>query len=350
MITLDGSEGEGGGQILRTALALSLVSAMPFRVERIRARRPQPGLRRQHLTAVEAAAAIGGAKVEGAALGSSELAFEPGPVRAGRYRFATGTAGSTTLVAQTLLPALLAAGAPSDLVLEGGTHNPFAPPFDFFDRAYLRVLRAMGARVGATLERHGFFPAGGGRLRVRVEPSRRLAPIEIRERGALVRREARAIVAKLDRSIADRELAVVERELGFSAEERRVVEANDSAGPGNALVIEAEFEHATEIACAIGERGVPAERVAASAAAAMRRYVDAGVPVGEHLADQLLIPFALAGGGRFRTLAATPHTRTNAAVIERFLPVEFAFRDDAGACEIEVLRRPAAVRERDTGR
>lgn len=349
MITIDGSAGEGGGQVLRSALALSLVTGMPFRVERIRAKRPKPGLQRQHLTAVSAAAALAGARVAGAAPGSPALEFAPGPVRAGSYRFATGSAGSATLVAQTLFPALLAAGAPSELVVEGGTHNPFAPPFEFLDRVYLRALRAMGARVEAALERHGFFPAGGGRIRARVEPSR-LAPIDLLERGAPRRREARAIVARLPRTIAERELAVVERELGWADDERAVVETGDSSGPGNALVLEAEFERASEVACAFGERGVPAETVAAKAVAGMRRYLDAGVPVGEHLADQLLIPLAIAGGGRFRTLPPTGHTRTNAEVIERFLPVAFAFREDKGTCEIEVLRRPSAIPERDTRR
>jgi hypothetical protein len=151
--TLDGSQGEGGGQILRSALALSLVTGRPFRITRIRARRPKPGLMRQHLACVEAAARIGSATVDGAALGSTELTFEPGAVVAGNHEFKIGSAGSTMLLLQTILPPLLLAGQPSEIVLEGGTHNPFAPPFPFIEAAFLPLLRRMGFRVDAVLER-----------------------------------------------------------------------------------------------------------------------------------------------------------------------------------------------------
>src|SRR5262245_2007058 len=160
-ITIDGSAGEGGGQILRTALALSLVTARPFRIERIRAGRPKPGLLRQHLTAVQAAAKVGAARISGAEVGSLELTFEPTGLRGGAYDFAVGTAGSATLVLQTLLPALLRAREPSQLTIEGGTHNPYAPPFDFLARTFLPVLRRMGAAIEARLEAPGFYPAGG---------------------------------------------------------------------------------------------------------------------------------------------------------------------------------------------
>ncbi len=334
MIVVDGSSGEGGGQILRTSLALSLVTGRPFRIERVRAKRPTPGLARQHLTAIEAAAAVSGARVAGATRGSLELSFEPGRLRPGSFRFATGSAGSTTLVLQTILFALLAADSPSDLVLEGGTHNPFAPPFEFVDRVFLRALRSMGARVEARLERPGFFPAGGGRIAVRVEPSR-LLPLDLLERGALRRREARSLVANLPRSIAERELAVAARGLLLSPDECRVDEVAAS-GPGNALLVEADFERAGEIACAFGERGVPAETVAARAVEEMRRYLESDAPVGEHVADQLLIPCALAGGGRFRTLPLTSHAKTNAEVVARFLPVETTVAADGAAVRVEI--------------
>ena len=182
MLTINGSQGEGGGQILRTALAMSLVTGKPFRIVRIRAGRKKPGLLRQHLTAVQAAAQIGQATVEGAAIGSQELTFTPGEIRPGEYRFAVGTAGSATLVLQAVLPALLTAPGLSVLTLEGGTHNPFAPPFDFLHRSYLPLVNRMGPTVEARLERPGFYPAGGGKFVVTVEPaavclapSRRLA-------------------------------------------------------------------------------------------------------------------------------------------------------------------------------
>ncbi len=323
MLTIDGSHGEGGGQILRTALGLSLVTGRAFRIERIRAARKKPGLMRQHLTAVQAAAQIGRAKITGAALGSPELTFWPGPVRAGDYRFAIGTAGSTTLVLQTILPALLTADGPSTLRLEGGTHNPHCPPYDFIEKTFVPVINRMGPRVSTSLERRGFYPAGGGKFSVTIEPARALQPIDLLERGAVQRRLARAIVSNLPRSIAERELGVVHERLGWKRDELAVEEMTDALGPGNVLMLEIESEHVTEVLTAFGERGVPAETVANRAVSAAEEYLAAGVPVDGHLADQLLLPLALASHGSFLTLAPSLHTRTNIDVIRKFLGVEF---------------------------
>ena len=193
MITIDGSEGEGGGQILRTALALSLVTGQPFRIERIRARRQKPGLLRQHLTAVEAAKSVGCAEVSGAAINSQVLEFRPGPVTPGNYRFAVGTAGSATLVLQTVLPSLLTASGPSTLTVEGGTHNPFAPPFDFLARSFMPLIHQMGPRVELELRTPGFFPAGGGRFHARIVPVKRLSRLILAERGAIRGRRFRTL-------------------------------------------------------------------------------------------------------------------------------------------------------------
>src|SRR5277367_281638 len=171
MITIDGSAGEGGGQILRSALALSLCSGTPVRITAIRAGRARPGLMRQHLTALRAAVLVGLADVSGDEIGAREVVFQPRGAEPGAYAFNVGSAGSTTLVLQTVLPALLAASGPSQILLEGGTHNPMAPPFEFLDRAFLPLIARMGPRVTATLEARGFYPAGGGRLRVSVEPA-----------------------------------------------------------------------------------------------------------------------------------------------------------------------------------
>jgi len=320
MIEIDGSRGEGGGQILRTSLGLSLLTGQPVRLLRIRAGREKPGLMRQHLTAVLAAAQIGSARVLGAELASLELEFHPGTVRPGRHRFAIGTAGSTSLVLQTILPALLAAQGESEIELEGGTHNPLAPPFEFLERCFAPVLRRMGAELEVSLERHGFYPAGGGLLRARVAGGRTLQPIQLEERGALRARRARGLLARLPRAIAERELERVRQRLGWSAAECEIVEV-ESNGPGNALSLELECEHATEIATAFGEKSVPASRVADLAAEQMRAYLDSQAPVGIHLADQLLIPLALAGGGSLLTLPPSLHTRTNAEIVQRFLPV-----------------------------
>jgi RNA 3'-terminal phosphate cyclase (ATP) len=318
MIAIDGSAGEGGGQILRTSLALALVTGKPFRIERIRAHRSRPGLQRQHLTALLAAAEVGRAEVEGAALNSQHLTFSPRGVRPGHFRFAIGTAGSAMLVLQTVLPALAIADGPSQIDLEGGTHNIYAPPFDFLDQAFLPLLRRMGPRIEATLHRPGFYPAGGGRVAVSVEPQSRLAPIELVDRGRVVRRRVRGMVSRLPRHIAEREVNTALRELGWTGDCGSVEEV-DSPGPGNALIIEVHSEHVSEVFTGFGQRGVPAEKVASAAAREARRYLEANVPVGEHLADQLLLPMAVAGAGRFRTLPPTLHTSTNVATLSRFL-------------------------------
>jgi len=338
MLIIDGSQGEGGGQILRTALALSLVSGRPFTIENIRAGRDKPGLLRQHLTAVEAARQIGLATVEGATLHSPRLVFHPGEVIPGDYFFAVGTAGSTTLVLQTVLPPLLAAKGPSRLTLEGGTHNSFAPPYDFLRQTFLPLLQRMGGQVTAALDIHGFFPAGGGRLRVEITPGP-LAPIDLPGRGPIRRQVARTLISKLPRHVAERELALIKEKL--RCDEYRLETITHSPGPGNVVLIEMESAPLTEIVTAFGQRGVPAERVAQAAVDAAQAYLSAGVPVGEHLADQLLIPLALAGGGSFITTCPTPHTRTNAEVIRLFLDIEVTFEPLSPETYRVIVRRRA---------
>ena len=255
MITIDGSEGEGGGQILRTSLALSLVTGQPFRMERIRAKRQKPGLLRQHLTAVEASKIVGCAEVEGAAMNSQTLEFRPGPVTPGNYRFAVGTAGSATLVLQTVLPSLLTAPDRSTLTLEGGTHNPLAPPFDFLTRSFMPLIHRMGPSVELELRRPGFYPAGGGRFHARIEPVKRLSKIALTERDAILRRRACVWLSKLAAEIADRELAVVREELRWREDECEVEVVPHPKGPGNALVLEIECEQVTAVFTGFGERG-----------------------------------------------------------------------------------------------
>jgi RNA 3'-terminal phosphate cyclase (ATP) len=313
-IVIDGSHGEGGGQILRTALALSLATGRPFAIDRIRAKRTRPGLLRQHLTAVAAAAEVGRAVVEGAAPGSTRLVFRPTAIVPGRYTFAVGTAGSATLVLQTVLPALLNADGPSDLVLEGGTHNPWAPPFDFLARVFLPILTRLGASVTATIERHGFYPAGGGRFHVAIRPTGRLQRLTLTDRGVTIDRRVIALVSNLDRRIGEREVGVVQDKLGWPAETGSV-EAPAAAGPGNVVMIEIASEQATEIFTGFGEMGVRAEAVAGRAVDEARKYLAADAPVGPYLADQLLAVLVAGSGGVFRTSALSRHTTTNIDVI-----------------------------------
>jgi RNA 3'-terminal phosphate cyclase (ATP) len=332
MILIDGSIGEGGGQILRTALSLSMVTGQAFRIEKIRAGRDKPGLLRQHLTAVKAAAEICGATIEGAAIASRELSFSPGKVKPGEYAFSIGSAGSTTLVLQTVLPALLTADGPSSLALEGGTHNPHAPPIDFLEKAFLPLVNRMGPNVNVTLERAGFYPAGGGRFVVKIEPSATLQPLHLPERGEIKRRLAKSVVAALPGDIARRELQRVEKMLGWTGEQLQIRQLPNEWGPGNLLTLEIESEHMTEVFTGFGMKEVSAEAVAEQAVKQARRYLAAKIPAGEYLADQLLIPLAIAGGGSFGTHSPTRHTKTNIEVIARFLSVRI---------QLEEIRRDA---------
>lgn len=325
MIQIDGSQGEGGGQVLRTSLALAICTGRPVRIESIRAGRPKPGLMRQHLIAVRAAAIISDATVTGDAIGSRQVTLEPRTIRPGDYEFKIGTAGSTTLVLQTILPPLLIADGPSTIHLEGGTHNPHAPPFDFLERAFLSLIERMGPRVSAELERPGFYPAGGGRLTVRIEPASRLAPLHLIERGEVRRRVCRGVVSSLPGDIVKRELAVLRERLGWPDECFEHRQLPSGHGPGNVLTVEIESEHVCEVFTGFGERGVRAETVAQGVLDEVEEYLAAGVPVGRHLADQLLLPLALAGGGSFITLPLTRHATTNIDVIRRFLDVEITW-------------------------
>lgn len=321
MITINGSHGEGGGQILRSSLALSLITGKPFCIEGIRGKRKKPGLLRQHLTAVNAAVEIGKAKVTGNAIGSSTLEFTPGGIFSGKYHFAVGTAGSATLVLQTILPALLTAAGESELIMEGGTHNPWAPPFDFLARVFLPIINNMGPTVSATLLKYGFYPAGGGKFSVTIIPSPKLQPIDLLERGEVESYKAEAIVSKIPVSIGDRELRVVADKLPVG-DRSLVAREVSSPGPGNILQIEVASANVTELFIGFGEKGVKAERVASSTVRLAREYIAANVPVGRYLADQLLLPLAIAGGGSFRTLSPSNHTLTNIEVLKHFLDVE----------------------------
>lgn len=332
LIELDGSQGEGGGQILRTALALSMCTGTPLRIVEIRAKRPKPGLMRQHLTCVLAAQEVCGATVVGAELGSRSLEFRPGRVHAGDYRFAVGTAGSCTLVLQTVLPALMLADAPSQLHLSGGTHNPMAPPFHFLQRGFAPLMARAGVGLDLTLRRHGFFPAGGGEISALITPAvDGLKPFDLLERGALVESYAEALAPALPRNVAQRELETVAAMTGWTEPQLRLGQTRQHEGPANALMLTLAHEQLTEVFIAFGERGVSAEEVARTVVDEMRGYEASSGAAGPHLADQLALPLALAVAGSGQPAAytctdITEHARTNFAVIERFLDVRFETR------------------------
>lgn len=339
MIEIDGSQGEGGGQVLRSALTLAMITGQPFRITQIRAGRSKPGLMRQHLVAVQAAAAISAAQVQGAEVGAQELLFTPGVVTGGDYTFAIGTAGSCTLVLQTILPALLFAKTASTVRISGGTHNPLAPPAPFIERAYCAMLRRMGANVALDVERVGFYPAGGGVLVARVEPCAQLMPVTLHERGARTAAWAESVVAGVPVDVAHRELAGVGKGLGWSDANLRVVELPASQGPGNVLLATLEYEHVTAVFAGFGEKAVTSETVAKGVVGRVRRYLASGAVADEFLADQLMVPLALAGAGSFTLDKLSQHALTNAAIIERFLPVRFSFTL-TGACTTCSLTTP----------
>lgn len=308
--------------MLRAALTLSMVTGRPFHITDVRAGRSEPGLRRQHRTAVRGASELVAADVQGDQLGSTELVFRPGRgVRpGGDHHFDTGGAGSACLVVQTLLPALLAAGGPGRVVVDGGTHNPSAPPFEFLDRAWVPLLRKTGADVDLGLDRVGFHPGGGGRVWAEVSGGSSPLPLRLEQRGELRAIRARAHVADLPDHVGRRELSTAAAALDLREDGLELVRhERPSGGAANVFVVEVESEAVTEVFSEHGRKGLPAEEVARRASRRVRRYLESGAPVWTHLADQLPVPLALRAGGRYRTTEFSSHARTVADVVAMFL-------------------------------
>lgn len=334
MIRISGKT--GGGQLLRSSLTLACITGQPFEMQDIRSTRPRPGLMRQHLTCVEAAAAVCGAKVQGAERGSQDLRFTPGPIRGGDYQFDVGSGGSATLVFQTVLPALLAAREASTLTIVGGTHNPMAPPADFIEKCYLPVLRRMGAEIQFGVRTPGFMQAGGGVLQAVIEPLKQWKPLELCERGAFVKMGGTLLHAGLEESITQRIIASAAHHLRWDPGSITSLPAPSSPDPGGIIMLEAEFENITELCSCVAERGRRAESVGAQAAGQLKAWQVSGAPAGIHLADQLLLPLALAGQGAFTTFALSDHTLSHLALIPEFLPVVFRKKEAMGLTTISL--------------
>jgi RNA 3'-terminal phosphate cyclase (ATP) len=340
LVPLDGAQGEGGGQILRTALSLAAVTGQGFRVERIRARRLRPGLRPQHLAAVRAAAMSCAADVHGAFDGSPDLRFVPGAVSAGDFRFDIGTAGAATLVLQVVLPVLATASAASRVHVTGGTHVPRSPSFHFLSRHWAEVVARLGLNVRLRLERAGFFPRGEGAAEADVPPWTRPAALDLSRRGALLAVRGIAGAARLRGDVA-RRAADAARALLW---EQRRIEAEwevvdlPSASPGAFLQVEAVFEAGRAAFGLLGERGLRAEVLGERAARRVLKFIeDEEAVVDPWLADQLAVPFAVAGGGgRLQTSEVTSHLETVAAVLRRFgVPAEtWGRRGGPGGLEV----------------
>ncbi|HXV21194.1 MAG TPA: RNA 3'-terminal phosphate cyclase [Desulfuromonadales bacterium] len=346
MILIDGAAGEGGGQVLRSALTLSLLTGTPFKIVHIRARRHKPGLMAQHLQAVAAAAAVGSARVEGAHPGSTTLVFVPTTIRPGHYRFEIGTAGSTSLVLQTVLLPLVFARGPSTIEITGGTHVAWSPCFHYLDLHWLPYLREMGLAVELALVRAGFYPRGGGQVTARIRPAEILRGLSLVERGRLRRIFCLSAVGNLEQSVAERQsCAALPRLAGLTAQVESRNISLPSVGKGTVCLILAEFERTRCCYYALGERGKPAERVAEEAVDAFLAFLDTDGAIDEFLADQLLLPLALAqGASELRTARVSQHLLTNAEVIRRFLSARIEIIGSPGkAGLVRVQGNPAAV-------
>lgn len=317
-ITIDGSQGEGGGQILRTSLSLSMCLGIPIRIENIRAGRKKPGLLRQHLTCVRAAKEICNAEVIGDELKSSAIEFSPREIKPGQYRFAIGTAGSTSLVFQTILPALLQADGESTVSFEGGTHNMQAPSYEFITKSFLKALEKIGHTVDCNLQRYGFYPNGGGQWTARIKPAKQKNRLKLLERGDLVARNATTFTSKIPMGVSQRELKKVSQKLAWQPHELTENQV-ESFGPGNIISLRLDFENNTELFDEVAQKGITAERVAGKAIKNLNRFLNSNAVVGEYLADQLLLPMVLNKGGSFITHSLSAHVQSNIEVINRFI-------------------------------
>ena len=326
IIEINGAMGEGGGQVFRSSLTLAMCLGTPVKIKNIRAGRKKPGLLRQHLTCLRAAEEISQGRSTGGELGSSEVEFYPGEIRSGEYRFAIGSAGSTTLVFQTVFLPLSLAGGISELYFEGGTHNGMAPSFDFIKYSFIPLIEKIGCKMNLELERYGFYPAGGGAWRARVYPTSNLKRLKLNTLGKPLRSFAVATSAKLPKHVTERELKTIGKQCEWYGEdlEQRLV---DSVGPGNIVSLHLGYELSTEIIEIVGETKVSAEKLAQNALIEMEKYLQSGAAVGEHLADQLILPMVLGQGGSFTTVKPSMHLLTNIELAKQFVDVEINLKE-----------------------
>jgi len=335
LIEIDGSFGEGGGQILRTSLSLSCLLKRPFRIFNIRKGRKKPGLMPQHLACVKAMELLSSAKVEGASTGSMELTFEPGEVKPGEFFFDIGTAGSTMLVIQTMLPCLALSGEKSSITIKGGTHVPFSPSFHYVREVFCEFLKILGIKVSLTIEQFGFYPKGGGLIRAEIEPARNIKTIKLIERGRLLKIRGLSCVANLPLSIAERQKEGFIRTISNALPSKPDIDIEilsvKSPGPGTFIHITAQFENSIAGFTALGEKGKKAEKVGEEAGTSFLRYYETGRALDPNLADQIILYLGLAGGvSEFTTSEITRHLLTNLWVLNRFTGLEYEISDEEG--------------------
>jgi len=321
LIEIDGSEGEGGGQILRSALALSILTGKPFKLVNIRANRSKPGLAAQHLMCVKAAGQISGGFYKGASIGSSVLYFEPKDVKSGSYHFAIGTAGATGLVLHTLaLPLALRGQAESHLTITGGTHVKMAPTFHFNETTWAAYHRKFGIEIDLEMIRPGFYPRGGGEIRARIQPCSAVKHLKLLECPKLTTAGGFAARADLPLSVSENTARRLKHKLKQAGIESEIPNEEWSNGPSAVAGIIFRQAPVPTLFTALGERGKPAEAVADDCAEEALAYHASGCPVDPHSADQIVLPLAFAEfPSEYRVSEVTPHLRTNIETIRRFL-------------------------------
>jgi RNA 3'-terminal phosphate cyclase (ATP) len=334
VIEIDGSYGEGGGQILRTALALSAILKKPFTIHRIRSRRKNPGLQAQHLEAVEALARITEAQTEGVRFGSQKITFIPQKIVPGDYQIEVRTAGSVTLLLQAIFLPLCLSGGISKVTLIGGTHVPWSPSFHYLSEVFLPTLRWMGVSVGTAIEKWGFFPGGGGKIQLNIDPVHELRPISLVNRGSLKLIRGISAASHLPKHVAERQreqaLDRIPRNLKIDTE-ITIQQDVPSNRPGSFLFLLAEYEKVFAGFSSLGSRGKPAERVADEALDSLKDFMESDGCIDPHLADQLIPFMAVAkGSSSFSTTRVTEHLLTNLWVISHFLGVKVQRRGDLG--------------------
>lgn len=320
-IDIDGSFGEGGGQIIRSSLALSLLTGKPFRIRKIRAGRAKPGLQPQHLLCVRAAASIGQAKVQGDTRGSSEFTFEPGQTVAGKYHFAVGTAGATSLVLHTLYLPLALAGQASELTIDGGTHVSKSPCFHFLETTWAAYLRLLGLNIKVRMKRAGFYPRGGGLIQAEIEPNPHVRALQLPSVTPSTHATGFSAVANLPEDIARRQLRRAEYRLEKLGLKVDIREEKWKDGTGTVIAAALDTTPVPTLFFGLGERGKPAERVADELADQVERFLAADeAGVDEHSADQLVLPLALAAGAsHYAVSEVSQHLLTNIAVVRQFV-------------------------------
>ncbi len=334
-VRIDGSLGEGGGQVLRTSVALSALSKKPIEIFNIRAKRPNPGLRAQHMTGINALAEIAGAKVSGLHVGSTTVIFEPTGLRGGRYKFNVGTAGAITLVLQTIMPAAPFSPEKMELEISGGTDVAWSPPIDYFLHVVLSNLSLMGYKAEIKIERRGHYPKGGGLVKVFIMPVKKLRAVRLLEKGDVRVIEGVSHAVNLPAHVAERQAKSAEsilRKAGYDTEIRHESLREEGLGPGSGIVLWARTEAGSVIgADSLGEKGKPAEKVGEEAASKILEELESGAPIDRHMGD-MMVPFIAVAEGRseIKISKLTMHFLTNIMVTEKILEVKFQVEGQEG--------------------